>query len=368
MAFLSFSQLLSNIQAKAQQLAPGLVDFGIGRPWNALANVIAEASTYLTGLIATATANARLLTADDPSVDTFVADFVPAGFPPRQTAVPASGLVTFAQAVAPNPVLIPAGATVKTVDGSQSYAVQIVATHPLWNAGLNGYLLPVGTLSTQIEVQALVAGSAGNVGAGTISLDGTGLTLNGASISNPVGFTNGQDGETSAAVRTRFWAWLQTRALGTEAAVASAIASVQQGLTWNIVEASGIFYVYLDNGSGAPPTSLLQTVSSAINAVRPITIRYVLAGPNVVQAAVSLQVYAATGYSHASLIAPVQQAVAAWINALGVGVPLRYYDVATVARSVPGVAYIEGLTVNGAGLDIGGGPADSVHPIVVAVS
>ena len=75
----------------------------------------------------------------------------------RLPAVSATGIVTFARFTATQAALIPAGATVRTGDNAQSYAVAASPSHPAWNAALNGYTIPAGTPSLSVPVAAIHA-------------------------------------------------------------------------------------------------------------------------------------------------------------------------------------------------------------------
>jgi hypothetical protein len=359
MNFPSFSTILTNVQSKMNQYASGLLDFGVGKPFYALANMIASGMTFLTGQTQTVLANTRLSTSDYASAVSFFAQF---GFT-MLPAVASTGSVTFSRYVAASASLILPGVQVKTVDGQTVFTVTTDITNPLWNTGLGGYLVPISTISATVPVQASVAGTASNVQAGTISLIASsiaGIDL----VTNTLGFTNGFDPETVSAAQVRFWQWLQTRFLATDAAVEYAVSTVQQGLSYAVVENPstrvGSFNVVVDDGSGAPSTTLLNTISAAVDLVRPLSVSYNVIGANVVYANISLNIIPANGYSSLVLQPLVAQAITAWVNGLGVGVSLGYNDIASVAK-IEGVYRLENITLNYSNTDIGGGKADSVH-------
>ena len=107
--------------------------------------------------------------------------------------------------------------------------------------------------------------AAGNVQAGTISL--IAAAVPGVdTVSNAAAIGGGLDGESDAALRSRFAAYLDSRARATPVAVGYAVSSVQQGLQYTIQENAtqsgatqpGSFVVTVDDGTGAPPAALLD--------------------------------------------------------------------------------------------------------------
>jgi len=335
--------------------------------FNALVNAFSDGEQYNQSQAALILQNSRLLTADDAAADTFFAQF---NFT-RLPAVAATGLVTFSRFVAASAALILPGVQLKTTDGSLSFTVTTDLSNPLWNIGIGGYLIPINTLSATVPIVASTLGSASNVQSGTISLIAS--SISGVdTVTNGSAFSNGVDAESTPAAIIRFWKFLNTRSLATAAAVEYAISTVQQGLSYSIVEnpseRDGAFLVYVDDGSGAPSATLMQAISTAIDPVRPISITYILRPANVVYADISLTIYAISGYNIDALRGLVSQAIEAKVNTLGVSETLAYYDIAAIAKNIEGVAKIESLLLNGDFQDIGGNIADSVHTRTVVVA
>ena len=96
--------------------------------------------------------------------------------------------------------------------------------------------------------------------------------------SNTRPLQNGLNAEFDDAFRARFRDFIQSRSRATPLAVGNAIGTVQQGLQYAIAEnvdaagsaRTGNFVVTVDDGSGAPSSSLLQLVTTAVEAVRPL--------------------------------------------------------------------------------------------------
>jgi hypothetical protein len=191
-------------------------------------------------------------------------------------------------------------------------------------------------------------------------------------VTNPAAFTNGLDAEMDSALRSRFTAYINTRSLATLSAIGYAVQSVQQGLTWSIQEgvpSLGYLTVTVDDGSGSPSSGLLAAVAAAVQAVRPAGTTAAVQGPSVVSASVTFTLTAAPGYVKANLIGPAVAAVAAFVDALPLGVALPYSRLAQVIYdSTAGIANVTLLQVNSGTADIGGGPTQVVRVSSVVAS
>lgn len=353
----TFSQWVQQQAAAVQASAAQALDLATGSVLRAVLEANASVALWMQWLILQVLALTRLATSSGADVDTWVADF---GLT-REAAVAATGSVTFA-ALSGNPVVtIPLGTLVRTSDGSQSFATTAVAS---------------GALPLTVPVQAVNAGTQGNVLAGTISL--ISAALPGVdTVTNAAAFTNGIDAETDAALRARFANYINTRSLATKAAVGYAISTVQQGLTYTIQENvtvgggydPGNFVVTVDDGTGAPGSTLLAAVGAAVEAVRPVCSTYTVQAPSVVSASIAFTIVAASGYSHSALVAAAVPAVTAYVNALALGAALPYSRLAQVIYdSAPGIANVTGLLVNGATADLGGGATQVVRASSVVAS
>lgn len=321
----------------------------------------------------------RLSTSQGIDVDTYVADF---GLT-RAPAVPATGAVTFARfspdytalitpyVVTTNPdgSTTASGTTVKTIDGTVSFGVLADPTNAAWNATLGGFVVPIGTASVMVQVQALVAGSSGNVGAGTIGL--ISATPSGIdTVTNTLPFTNGIDPQSDPSVRQQFINFLASRARATLAAIEYAINLVQQGLFYQIVENvaldgtydPGNFVVYIDDGTGSPSSTLRDAVYESVDAYRALGTSFEVVGPTVINASIVMTVTALPGFISANLVGPVASAVATYIDTVPMGSPALYSRLAQVAYdSTPGIANVSAITLNGGAADVGGGVGQVVR-------
>jgi uncharacterized phage protein gp47/JayE len=236
--------------------------------------------------------------------------------------------------------------------------------------------LAIGAASISVPVTAVVAGSAGNVQAGTISL--IAAAIPGVdTVTNAAPTAGGLDSESDAALRARFSAYLASLFKATTAAVGYAVATVQQGLQYTIREnvtqsgaaLPGCFVVTIDDGTGAPPTSLLTAVANAIEAVRPIGSTWTVVPPAVTTANVSLTIVTAPTAVYATVQAQVSAALTSYVNSLPVGAALPWSRLAQVAYGAsPAVINVLSALLNGGTGDIVPGAGGVVKAGSVAVA
>jgi len=292
----------------------------------------------------------------------------------RLAATSATGQVTFARFSPTLAALIPLGALVQTADGTQTFAVVADASQAAYSASQGGYVVAAGTASVIATVQAQTTGTGGNVQAGTVTVLATGISgIDTVTNANP--FTNALAAESDGALRTRFVSYISSLSKATKIALGNAISSVQQGLSYTLVEELdypgtgdiGFFYVVVDDGSGSPPTALLNSVAAAIELVRPLGIRYGVFGPTVVTAALAMTLTTASGYSHSAVVAAVTTALQTTINSLPLGTSLPYTQLAAIAYGVAGVVNVTGMSINGGTADLTATSQQVVKTSTIAV-
>ena len=379
----TFSQWTNQFAAAVQATTSALVNFATGTVLNAIGEANASIALWFQWLLLQTLALTRASTSVGSSLDTWCADF---GFT-RLAATAATGSVTFARFTATNSALVlpyysatgavlSTGVVVQTGDGTQQFGVTTNTGNSFWNSGLGGYLIPAATTSAALPVQALTAGTGGNVQANTITLLAS--AVSGVdTVTNPAAFSNGMAAESDAALRARFILYMASLSKGTGAAIQAAVVSAGQNLTCTVQEnvntlgafQAANFVVTVDDGSGSPSGATLALVSTAVNAVRPLGVTYTVQGPVDVVAAVSFTLTAAAGYVKANMTAPISAALTAFINALPMGAALPYSRVAQVIYdATPGVANVTALTLNGGTADLGGAPAQCVRAGVITIS
>ncbi|HEX7854429.1 MAG TPA: baseplate J/gp47 family protein [Sphingobium sp.] len=333
-----------------------LIDFSIGSVLRAIVEAIAAVVMWLQGLILQLLAATRAATATGTDLDSWVADYGLTRLP----AVAATGQVTFSRFTATAQAIVPVGSLVQTQDGSQRFVVTEDDSYTGWNTALGGYVMAPGTASIIAPVSALNPGTAGNAVEGAVNTLGQAI-IGIDTVTNAAAFVTGEDAESDTALRSRFQLYIASLSKATKAAVSYAISSVQQGLSWIIVENQsyagatdmGYFYAVADDGSGATGTPLLNAVATAIDLVRPITSRFGVFAATVVNANVAMSITTAAGYDHTSVASTVKAAIIAYINALPLGGSLDWSRLFQIAYDAsPGVSNVSAVTLNGGTSDL----------------
>ena len=367
----SFTVLVSDFAASCQGAAATLVDFSVGSVLRAVAEATSGVVLWLQAMTLQVLTLTRASTSSADDLDSWMADYSFTRLP----AVAATGLVTFSRFTPTQTALIPAGATVRTSDNSQSFTVTASPSNPAWNPALNGYTLPAGSASVTVPVAALIAGSAGNAQANSVTVLTTAIP-GVDTVTNSAPFTSGVEKEADGNFRTRFSLYIASLSKGTKAAIGSAVLGVQQGLQYTVLEnvdatgavSMGNFLVTVTDSTGYPPTSLLNQVSQAIDAVRPIGSRFAVLAPTIVTANVSMTVTNTPGTNHAAVVGSVGIALTQAINSLPLGATLPYTLLAAVAYSVEGVGNVTAVLLNGATADIAATPMQKILAGTVAVA
>lgn len=367
-----FTTLVRDQVSAVQGRAAGLVDFTIGSLLRAIVESNASVLQWIQQLIVTLLINTRASTASGDDLDTWMADF---GFI-RLSADFATGSVTYSRFTPTNSALIPIGSLVGSTDGSQQYAVVIDTTNSFYSADLAGYLVPAGTASVTVPVQASTAGSAGNALAGTVTVI-VGSISGIDTVTNAAAFANGEDAETDTAFRARFVLWVQSLSKGTKSAIEYAIASMQQGVTYTLTENQdysgntlyGYFYAVVDDGSGAPSSTFLASAASAIDAVRAFTTRFGVFAPVLVTANVGMTITTDSSVTHSDVVANVNAALQTYIASLSLGQLLPYTQLAAIAYGVtPAITNVSGVTLNSATADLAASGKQVIRPGTITVA
>src|SRR5260364_9741 len=330
-----FVTLVREQAAAIQGAARSLVDLTVGSILRAVIEANAAVTLWLQGLILHLLKTTRAATSTGADLDSWVEDYGLSRLP----AVAATGYVTFSRFTPTQPALIPVGAKVQTANGVQHYAVVKDADHPAWDAEQ--------------------AGAAGNARIG--SIDTLAQAMPGVdTVTNEAALTNGTDAESDPALRKRFIAYIASLSKATMDAVGYAITSVKPGLSYALVENQtyegdeqrGYFYVVVDDGTGMPTQTLIATVYTAIEAVRPLAVHFSVFAPVVVKVKVQMKIQTA-GADHTATAAQVAAAIKNTLNALGLGAMLPYTRLAQIAYDAsPAVTNVFAVQLNGATDDL----------------
>lgn len=379
----SFTALVQNSAAAVQGACSQLLDLTVGSVLRAILEANASVALWIQWLIVQVLALTRAATSTGADLDSWAADY--SFF--RLPAVAATGSVTLSRlSTNISSLVVPyfnadgsintAGALVKTADLSQSFGVTVDTTNAAWSSAQSGYVVNVGASSVNVPVQALIAAAAGNVQAGTVTVVASSIPGIDTVTNNSV-FLNGADAESDQNFRARFPLYIAGLQRGTPAAVKSAVANVQQGLIYNILENQsttgayqpGHFVVVVNDGTGNPPLSLLNSVSAAVDTVRGLTTTFSVIAPTILNVTISLTITVAAGYVKANMIGTVVSAIQAYIDTLPIGGTLPYTKIAQVVYdSTPGIVNVSNLRVNGGTSDLTVSPTGVIVANLVTVN
>ncbi len=366
----SFTALVQQMSAAVQGAASQLIDLSVGSVLRALLEASASAALWLQWLILQVLTVTRAATSAGADLDSWMADYGLFRLP----GAASSGIVSFGRYTTGIAANVPVGAQVRTSDGLQTFAVVAVPSNPAWNG--TGYALGAMAASVDVPVQALEVGSTGNIQADAIGILATAIPGI-DTVNNAAPFTGGIDAEPDAALRQRFQLYINSRAQATGDAIEFAIASVQQGLRYTVLEnldatgsfLPGNFCVSVDDGTGMPSANLLAAVQTAVDAIRPIGSTYRVAGPVMTPVSVSLVLETNNPATHQSVANAVQAAILTWIGALPMAGTLAASKIDAVTHAVDSsILSVQNLLINGAAADLTAPPDGVLIAAAVTVN
>lgn len=370
----TFTTLVSNAAAAVQGAAAALVDFQPGSISLAYMRAVSAITLWLQALVLQVAALTRFATSVGPDADSWAADY---GFK-RLGATFATGPVTFARFTPTLQALIPAavnsgtdangniiwtgGEITQTADGTQQFVVIPDTSQGAYNAALNAYVIAASVSSCTATVQALTAGTGGNVAAGLITVLGTSI-VGVDTVTNASTFTGGNVAESDPAFKARFVQYLENLTEGTAAAVLNAALSIQvgsraflfQNVNYSGVAQPGYFYLVVDDGTGFPSDGYISAVYAAVDKVRAEGTMFGVFAPVVVTADIAMELAITAGYTGSTVRSQVQAALTTYTNSLSEGATLELLRLAQIAfDTTPGVANVilAGLTINGSAADL----------------
>jgi uncharacterized phage protein gp47/JayE len=251
------------------------------------------------------------------------------------------------------------------------------ATNANWSPSQNGYVINSGTNSISAPVQATNGGVQGNVAADTITVLLNAIPgvdfVNNASTAATVAV----DAETDAAFRIRFQLFLLGLASATNGAIQEAVASVQAGLTYQVVGNAnpdgsshlGYVTVFVDDGSGSPPSPLLAAVTNAVAGVVSECISFGVFGPTVVTANIAGVITVGAGYNLTTAETAAEAALQAYVQGLSFGGSLPYSRLfQLIYDAYPGITDVTGLTLNGGTSDLTASVGHVIRPGTISLT
>jgi uncharacterized phage protein gp47/JayE len=351
-----FTSFVGSNVAAVQASATSIVDATVGSITLAFAQSVSGVALWLQSYIIQVLTLTRAATSNNTDLDSFMADFDLPRIPAKFTVQTG----TFASFSFTTQRLVALGSLISTGPGGIQFMVTLDATNPAWNAALQSYVVASGTQSVTVPIQAVVAGAAGNVLSGTVQsfvapIVGIDTVTNTAP--NP---QTGFNAETDTALRLRFVKFFASLSKATKTAIGFAIQSVQNGITYSLVENQtyagatdlGYFYAVVDDGSGNPSSSLISAEYAAIDAVRPICSTFNVYGPNIASASVSTTLVTGPTFTHSLVVAAAVTALTNFLNTIPEGTSLPYAQLYSLLFSVPGVSNVTLLLLNGGTADL----------------
>lgn len=350
-----FAELVAEQTTAIQAKNAQLVDLRIGSILRAVVESNASVGLWLESNILLVLQAIRASTAVGTDLDSWMADFGQTRLAPHF----AVGTVTFARFTATSQALVNVGALVQTADNTQQFAVIVDLTNPHYDAVNSRYVLPIGLASLDIKVQAVNAGTQGNVSAGQITSLVQPITFI-DTVNNALAFTSGVDSESDAAFRARFVLYINSLSKATPGAIRYALSSISPAIRYSLVEDknldgsvhTGFFYAVVDDGTGSPDANFLSTCYAAVDAVRAAGITFAIFAPSTLGVTVLMTITTLTGFVHATVASAVAAAITAYLNSLQIGQTLGYSRLYQAAYSITGVDTVVSATINGGTSDI----------------
>jgi uncharacterized phage protein gp47/JayE len=352
----TFTDIVRDMSAAITSSAGRLVDISIGSVLRAIIEANAAIVLWVQWLVLLTLQTTRAATSTGADLDSWMADFSLARLP----AMPSSGVTTFSRFSGIATVFVAPGTTVKTQDGSVSFSVTVDLSNTAWQASMNAYSLPPGVMSLDLPIVALVSGLSGNVLANTISVLAS--PVSGIdTINNATPTTGGEDPESDAAFRVRFQNFFAARSRATLDAVGYAISLVGSNLSYVILENTdasagfrlGNMLVVVDDGTGSLSDTAFNSLSLAIEAVRPLGTTFSIQPPQIVQVQVGLSVQLPSAISAGVTLGLLQSAIETYIVNLPIGSTLSLTRISQVAyQTQPAIINISNVTLNGQAGDL----------------
>lgn len=338
---LNYNQVLSNLIGAWAAESGAVPQLLPGDPLLALFQAVSSQIVFLESVAQYVANLTRAQTSTGTDLDSWMAQFDFTRLP----AVYAVGPVTLGvNSVHNTSTNVSLNTVVQTVGGAIQYQLIADTTQAAYDPTSQSYVLPANTSSITATAQALAAGSSSNVQAGQLtqfSSPPAGIDT----VTNGLAIQNGLDAESDSAFLARFVVYIQNLSKATLGAVEEAITSVQADLDYVVLDNTnaanqfqpGMFTVVIDDGSGNPPSTLINAVANAVAAVRGLSILSSVIGPQLVSGTVSLAVRLASGYTLAMVTASVQDAVATFSTTLTIGGAAYIDAIMDAAKSVTGV-------------------------------
>ncbi len=360
-----FTDIVRDMSAAITASAGRLIDISVGSVLRAIIESNAAIVLWVQWLVLLTLQTTRAATSTAGDLDSWMADFSLIRLP----AMTASGVAIFSRFSGIATAYVPSGTVVKTQDGSVSFAITVDPSNPAWQSTLNAYSLAPGVMSINLPIVAQIAGLSGNVLSNTITILASAVA--GIDVINNLAATSGgEDPEIDTAFRVRFANFFAARSRATLDAVGYAVSLVGPDLRYVIrenINAEGNFslgnmLIVVDDGSGLLSQTLLNSLSLAIEAVRPVGTTFSIQPPQIIYVQVSLSVLLPTGLSMTVTQSQLQSAIETYINSLPIGGTLSLTRISQlVYLTEPRIINVSSVLLNGQGTDLAAPSATSFY-------
>ena len=201
-------------------------------------------------------------------------------------------------------------------------------------------VIPSGEYMVTSPAEAVEAGAAGNVAAGTVTL----MSLPPAGVTwcvNQSPFSGGQDGEDDESLRARLLDSYRRLPNGDNAAFYQIAAMRHDGVAaadiLPRVNGRGTVGVVIATAAGLPSSALIEEVRADLQALREIATDVIVSAPTAKPVTLSVQVAPQPGADAQTAIANAQTALTAWFGGTRLGKPVLLADLQHVLYRTPGV-------------------------------
>jgi len=361
-----FTDIIRDMSAAITASAGRLIDVSVGSVLRAIIEANAAILLWAQWLVLLTLQTTRAASSSGSDLDSWMEDFSLSRLPAR-TAV---GIATFSRFSGAAVVFVPVGASIKTQDGSVSFTILTDISNPAWQPARSAYSLAPGVMSIDLPIAASVAGISGNVLSNTLTFLASAVPGI-DTINNGTSTSGGEDPETDSAFRIRFTNFFAARSRATLDAVGYAISMVGPNLNYIVQEnvdavgntRPGNILIVVDDGSGILGDALFNSLSIAIEAVRPVGTAFSIQPPQIIQAQVSLSIQLPPGLSASAVQSQLQSAIETYICNLPIGSTLSLTRISQVAyRTEPRIINVSSVTLNGGTNDLAAPPAASFLP------
>ena len=360
------------MQVSANQ-APGapVLTFTPGSVLLAIAQAVAGVALWLQAMCLNLLNYARAATCAGADLDSWMAQF-------QFNRIPATGAicrtVVLSRYSTGLPVTLYPGGVVQTGVGGVQFVIVGDVGQSAWNPTLGAYQINSTTSTCQVTAVAQTLGTAGNVGANSITQFASGV-LGFDTVNNTGAATGGANAESDDALRARFWLYLQYLFRATGPAIQYAIMSIQPGLTVTITDGyneanvltPGYFFATIDDGTGSPSSALIEAAGVAANATRALGIQCAVHGP---AALLSVNVIATIVTANPTIDGPAAYAAAYnFLTGCVLGTGVDYFKIGNaMASASPTIVELQSMTLNGSAAPIVGAKTQKVLPGTITVN